>query len=103
MIMEILFEDREQLMLNYYCLITHTKRYDFAIGYTELFRGKSLVTSLQNGNMVLLSQEDINEYDHWVAKLGIEIEDIPEFKGFFIRFYKRSHFKKNIKNENKMI
>lgn len=81
--MEILFEDREQLMLNYYCLITHTKRYDFAIGYTELFRGKSLVTSLQNGNMVLLSQEDINEYDHWVAKLGIEIEDIPEFKGFF--------------------
>lgn len=81
--MEILFEDREQLMLNYYCLITYTKRYDFAIGYTALFKGKSLVTSLQNGNMVLLSQEDINVYDHWVAKLGIEIEDIPEFKEFF--------------------
>lgn len=45
-----------------------------------------MVTSIQNGRMILLSQEDIEEEQYWAPKLGIEIEDVVDFQSFFIRF-----------------
>lgn len=41
-----------------------------------------MVTSIQNGRMILLSQEDIEEEQYWAPKLGIEIEDVVDFQSF---------------------
>lgn len=42
-----------------------------------------MVTSLQTGNMVLLCQQDLEFDQLWAQKLGIELEDIPDFHDFF--------------------
>jgi hypothetical protein len=81
--LDIICESSEKQLLQYYCLISNNHRYDLAIGYTEHFYGKAMVTSLQSGKMVLLCQDDTNEDGHWADRLGIEKEDIPEFKEFF--------------------
>lgn len=81
--LEVISETRERQLLHYFCLISHNHRYDLTIGYSEHFFGKAMVTSIQSGKMVLLCQEDTNADDHWAEQLGIEAEDIPEFKEFF--------------------
>ncbi|WP_255261178.1 SAV0927 family protein [Bacillus pseudomycoides] len=58
-------------------------RYDIAVTYSQQFFGKAMVTSIQNGRMILLSQEDIEEEQYWAPKLGIEIEDVEDFQSFF--------------------
>ncbi|WP_026678323.1 SAV0927 family protein [Fictibacillus gelatini] len=80
---DILSEERETQMIRYYCLATNHCRYDFAIIYTELFFGKAIVISIQNGRMVLLCQEDLENPGYWSDKLGIKDEDIKEFQKFF--------------------
>jgi hypothetical protein len=81
--LEIISEKKEQQLLHYFCLISNNHRYDLTIGYSEHFYGKAMVTSIQSGNMVLLCQEDTEADYIWVAKLGIEAEDIPDFQEFF--------------------
>lgn len=63
--------------------MSNSHRYDIAVTYSQQFLGKAMVTSIQNGRMVLLSQEDIGEEQYWATRLGIEVEDIEEFQGFF--------------------
>lgn len=81
--LEILSERSERQVLHYFCLISKHHRYDLTIGYSENFLGKAMVTSLQNGHMVLLCQEDAFVEDHWANTLGIHEEDIFEFQEFF--------------------
>ncbi|WML59325.1 SAV0927 family protein [Neobacillus sp. PS2-9] len=81
--LEILSEQKERQLLHYFCLISNNHRYDLIISYSEHFFGKAMVTSIQTGNMVLLCQEDTYSDDLWAARLGIEVEDIPEFQEFF--------------------
>lgn len=50
--------------------MSNCHRYDIAVTYSQQFFGKAMVTSIQNGRMILLSQE---EYP--APKLGIEVED----------------------------
>jgi hypothetical protein len=83
MTLDILSEQKEQQLLHYFCLISNNHRYDLAIGYSEQFFGKAMVTSIQSGKMVLLCQEDTFSDYHWAERLGIEEEDIPEFQEFF--------------------
>ena len=63
--------------------MSNSHRYDIAVTYSQQFLGKAMVTSIQNGRMVLLSQEDIGEEQYWATRLGIEVEDIEEFQSFF--------------------
>jgi hypothetical protein len=83
MTLDILSEQKEQQLLHYFCLISNNHRYDLTIGYSKQFFGKAMVTSIQSGKMVLLCQEDTYSDYHWVERLGIEEEDIPEFQEFF--------------------
>lgn len=80
--LDIISEMSEKQLLNYYCLMSPNHRYDLTIGYTELFLGKAMVTSIQTGKMVLLCQEDTYATDHWAERLGIEEEDFSEFQEF---------------------
>lgn len=81
--LEIISEVSEQQLMNYYCLISNRRRYDLMVGYSEHFFGKTMVTSIQTGKMVLLCHEDIYTEDYWAEKLGIDVEDIPDFQQFF--------------------
>ncbi|MEY8348309.1 protein dltD precursor [Bacillus cereus] len=81
--LDILLEQVEKQSIGYYCIVSNQHRYDIAVTYSQQFFGKAMVTSIQNGRMILLSQEDIAEEQYWAPKLGIEVEDIEEFQSFF--------------------
>lgn len=81
--LDILSEEKGRQLMHYFCLISNQHRYDLIIGYSQHFFGKAMVTSMQSGNMVLLSQEDSHEDSHWSEKLGVVEEDIPAFQDFF--------------------
>ena len=81
--LDILLEQVEKQSIGYYCIVSNQHRYDLAVTYSQQFLGKAMVTSIQNGRMILLSQEDIEEEQYWAPKLGIEVEDIEEFRSFF--------------------
>lgn len=81
--LEILSEQKERQLLHYFCLISNNHRYDLAIGYSEQFFGKAMVTSFQTGKMVLLCQDDAYEDHQWAGRLGIHQEDIFDFREFF--------------------
>ncbi|PEY35184.1 protein dltD precursor [Bacillus cereus] len=81
--LDILLEQVEKQSIGYYCIVSNQHRYDLAVTYSQQFFGKAMVTSIQNGRMILLSQEDIAEEQYWAPKLGIEVEDIEEFQSFF--------------------
>ncbi|MBV7507079.1 DUF3055 domain-containing protein [Bacillus sp. sid0103] len=92
MTLDILSEQKEQQLLHYFCLISTNHRYDLTIGYSKLFFGKAMVTSIQSGKMVLLCQEDTYLDHHWAEKLGIEAEDILDFQEFFSSVLQRRPF-----------
>ncbi|MGJ7922297.1 SAV0927 family protein [Neobacillus sp. LXY-4] len=81
--LDILSEQKGQQLFHYFCLVSNDHRYDLAIGYSEHFFGKAMVTCIQSGTMILLSQEDTFVDQHWVKRLGIKEEDIPAFQQFF--------------------
>ncbi|EJV88333.1 SAV0927 family protein [Bacillus cereus] len=81
--LDILLEEVERQQIGYHCIVSNSHRYDIAVTYSQQFLGKAMVTSIQNGRMVLLSQEDIGEEQYWATRLGIEVEDIEEFQSFF--------------------
>ena len=81
--LDILLEQIEKQPIGYYCIVSNHHRYDIAVAYSQQFFGKAMVTSIQNGRMILLSQEDIEEEQYWAPKLGIEIEDVEDFQSFF--------------------
>lgn len=81
--LDIISEQKEKQLSRYFCLISNDHRYDLTIAYSGHFFGKAMVTSLQTGKMVLLCRDDIHSSEQWAEKLGIEVEDIPEFQEFF--------------------
>ena len=81
--LDILLKEVERQQIGYYCILSNSHRYDIAVTYSQQFLGKAMVTSIQNGRMVLLSQEDIGEEQYWAPRLGIEVEDIEELQNFF--------------------
>ncbi|MGW6146173.1 SAV0927 family protein [Bacillus mycoides] len=81
--LDILLEEVERQQIGYYSILSNSHRYDIAVTYSQQFLGKAMVTSIQNGRMVLLSQEDIGEEQYWAPRLGIEVEDIEELQSFF--------------------
>ncbi len=80
--MEILLEKRETPVVYYYCIATDDYRYDFSIIYSNMFRGKVMVISIQTGNMVLLCSDDMGDGELWIEKLGIKMVDIIKCKAF---------------------
>ncbi|WP_363321615.1 SAV0927 family protein [Polycladomyces subterraneus] len=81
--LDILFDDLEQLTARHVCLVTETNRYDFSVHYSQFFCGKSMITCLQSGTMLLMSYEDIFNDHVWVTKFRIHHEDLELIKEFF--------------------
>jgi Protein of unknown function (DUF3055) len=80
---DIISETKERQLVHYYCLLTQNNRYDLSIAFSSHFYGKSMVTSIQTGQMVLLCSEDIFADQYWAPKLGIVEEDVSEIQNFF--------------------
>lgn len=75
--------DESEIQANrYVCFTTEHHRYDLAIIDTKQFSGNSIVLSLQNNRMVLMCEEDIEDYEYWAPKLGIEEEDTKAVQDF---------------------
>ncbi|MBO9131146.1 SAV0927 family protein [Bacillus sp. 165] len=83
MTLDILLEQTEKQITQYYCIVSNNHRYDLVINHSEQFFGKAMVTSIQSGRMVLLCPEDIEEHQYWALKLGIEQDDLHDIKHFF--------------------
>ena len=80
---DIISEETEKQSVHHYCLLTQNYRYDLSIAFSHHFHGKSMVTSIQSGRMVLLCLEDIHSDQYWAPKLEIAEEDVQEIKNFF--------------------
>lgn len=80
---DIISEATEKQFVHHYCLLTQNNRYDLSIAFSSHFYGKSMVTSIQSGQMVLLCSEDIHSDQYWSPKLGIAEEDVFEMQDFF--------------------
>jgi hypothetical protein len=81
--LDILLEEVEKQSVQYFCMTSENHRYDIAVIHSGKFFGKAMVVSIQNGIMVLLCHEDIENDSYWAEKLGIEREDITDFQNFF--------------------
>ncbi|WP_243292678.1 SAV0927 family protein [Bacillus sp. FJAT-47783] len=51
--------------------------------YSKRFFGKQIVISLQNGQMVLMSSEDIELPEIWANKFSVHPADIKHVQAFF--------------------
>ncbi|WP_028784026.1 SAV0927 family protein [Thalassobacillus devorans] len=81
--LEYLFEEVEEQEVRYTGIVSNDRRYDIGVVRSRQFLGKSLVFSLQNQVLLLMSKEDINDETYWSEKLGVYLEDIDILKGFF--------------------
>ncbi len=80
---DYLYDEKEKALTRYVSYVAKKNRYDFGLVYTQNFEGKSIVMSLQNLKMVLMSYEDISHDIYWASKLGVEEEDVDSIKEFF--------------------
>ncbi|NSL50879.1 DUF3055 domain-containing protein [Calidifontibacillus erzurumensis] len=62
---EKIYENSENVKVHYVGFITNNARYDFAITYSTMFFGKSLLTCLQTGRTMLVDGEDIQDPEHF--------------------------------------
>ena len=77
-----LMDEIELQSSRYVCLVTDNELYNLAVINTSQFCGKSLVISILNGQMVIMSEEDIEDTEYWTGKLGVVDEDIEEIQSF---------------------
>lgn len=91
MVLNHLLEEVEKQLVRYYCMVSEEHRYDIVVVHSEMFFGKVMVISIQNGRMVLLSHQDISDNQYWAEKLDIKEEDINEFQNFFQMILDKVH------------
>lgn len=61
---ERLYDEVEKSQVRYVGFTSETTRYDFAIIYTNLFFGKTLVVDMQLGKSALLSEDDVQNTEY---------------------------------------
>jgi len=62
---EKIYETVENVKVHYVGFITNNTRYDFAITYTTMFFGKTLITCMQTGKSMLVDGDDIDDPEHF--------------------------------------
>lgn len=80
---DILVDETECQTAKYFCFAAEMERYDFTIFYSQRFFGKQIVISLQNGQMVLMSSEDIEHPEIWANKFSVHPSDVKHVQEFF--------------------
>ncbi|WP_416151091.1 DUF3055 domain-containing protein [Salipaludibacillus sp. HK11] len=78
-----LYDEAERVNVQFVGITTENSRFDFGIVYTNLFFGKPLITCMQSGKSLLLSQEDLNDVDYlkklFQVKFDQDAEALSEF------------------------
>jgi hypothetical protein len=73
---EKLYDQSENVNVQFVGFTTEDKRYDFGIVYTNKFFGKPLVICMQTGRSTLLGPEEVNNVEH--IKLVFRIQTLAE-------------------------
>ncbi|MBU8906744.1 DUF3055 domain-containing protein [Desertibacillus haloalkaliphilus] len=80
---ERLYDEQENVKVQFIGFTTDEVRYDFGIVYTNMFFGKPLVICMQTGRSTLLSAEDVKDVKHlqnvFHIKTKQEAEDLASF------------------------
>ncbi|MGO4887943.1 DUF3055 domain-containing protein [Anaerobacillus sp. MEB173] len=80
---ERLYDEQENVKVQFIGFTTDEVRYDFGIVYTNMFFGKPLVVCMQTGRSALLCAEEVKNTDHLQRIFNIknpkEAEDLSIF------------------------
>ncbi|WP_078430617.1 DUF3055 domain-containing protein [Alkalihalobacterium alkalinitrilicum] len=80
---ERLYDEQENVKVQFIGFTTDDVRYDFGIVYTNMFFGKPLVVCMQTGRSGLLCADDVKNVDHIQKVFHIrsakEAEDLATF------------------------
>ncbi|WP_096199191.1 DUF3055 domain-containing protein [Bacillus sp. FJAT-45350] len=80
---ERLYDEQENVKVQFTGFTTDEARYDFGIVYTNMFFGKPLVVCMQTGRSALLCADDITNPEHLQNAFHIkerkEAEDLALF------------------------
>jgi hypothetical protein len=75
---EKLYDESENVHVQFVGFTTENVRYDFGIVFTNMFFGKPIVVCMQTGRSTLLSSEEVDDIDH--LKSIFRINSIEEAK-----------------------
>lgn len=81
---EHLYDEMEKVSVRYIGLTTEMSRYDFALVYTGMFFGKTLVVDVQTGRSALLCDKEVENTDYLRSAFNVStVREAEELSGFF--------------------
>ena len=72
---ERLYDEQENVKVQFIGFTTESARYDFGIVYTNMFFGKPLVICMQTGRSTLICAEEAENVDHVKKVFQIKCDD----------------------------
>lgn len=72
---ERLYDEQENVKVQFIGFTTESARYDFGIVYTNMFFGKPLVICMQTGRSTLMCSEEAEMVDHVMKAFQIKCEE----------------------------
>lgn len=72
---ERLYDEQEDVKVQFIGFTTDKSRYDFGIVYTNMFFGKPLVVCMQTGRSTLMCAEEAEMVDHIMRTFQINCRD----------------------------
>lgn len=83
---ERLYDEQENVKVQFIGFTTVKARYDFGIVFTNMFFGKPLVVCMQTGRSTLLCAEEAEDWEHIKKVFQINCEDeAKDLSVFFTR------------------
>ncbi|WP_102349737.1 DUF3055 domain-containing protein [Bacillus sp. Marseille-P3661] len=80
---EKIYEEFENVKMHYVGFMTNDLRYDFAIIYTNMFLGKTLLTCMQTGRSTLIEGSDLEDPEHFCQIFNIDTDEAKTVTEFF--------------------
>lgn len=84
-LLERLYDEQENVKVQFIGFTTENARYDFGIVYTSMFFGKPLVICMQTGRSTLLCADEAENVEHIMKVFQIKNEnEAKQISLFFI-------------------
>lgn len=81
---EKIYENFEDVKMHFVGFIANDTRYDFAITYTNMFFGKTLITCMQTGRSTLVDENDMDDPEHFCRVFNYcDIDEFQALADFF--------------------
>lgn len=80
---ERLYDEQENVKVQFTGFTTEKARYDFGIVYTNMFFGKPLVVCMQTGRSTLLCSDEAEDWEHVMKVFQITSEDVAKDLSLF--------------------